>query len=118
MRKHLLFLLGGVLFTAGCGSVGNTVMQDFGLQERPEGYVSGADNVVKNMQTVGNTEMRRLNLSQRRGEVKFETSELDGTGVYYKVVKVYNRFTPLDAQPASRTSQGQSSGFVGYIQYR
>ena len=118
MKKHAVCVAMLVLFATGCGTVGDQVLQDFGIQERPEGYVSGSDNVRQNMQVVGNTEMRRLNLAERRGEIKFETSDLDGTGVFYKEAKKYTKFAVLDAQPASRTSQGKAGGFVGYIQYR
>ncbi len=118
MRKYVLYMLGTVLLATGCGTMGDTVLQDFGIKERPEGYTSGSDSVMKNMQSVGKTELRRLNLAERRGEIKYETSDLDGTGVYYKDRKVYTNFTVLDAQPASRTAQGKTGGFVGYIQYR
>ena len=116
--KYCMLILIPLSFTfSGCGSVGNTVLQDFGLQERPEGYESGSDQVMKNMTAVGKTEMKRLNLEGRRGEIKFEESELDGSGVYYKEVKIYENFYPLEANPGSRNSQSKSAGYIGYMEF-
>jgi hypothetical protein len=108
----VVFILLGI---TGCGSVGDTVLQDFGIQERPEDYQSGSDTVIKAMENVGATELRRLNLSQRRGTVTFQKKEL--STLYYKTMKKYTRSYPLDANAKSRNSQSKSKGFVGYIEY-
>lgn len=101
---------------AGCGGAANKVLQDFGIQNRPEGYVSGSDRVMERMNDVGKSELNRLNLQNRRGEVRYDdTDRLHGK--YYKVVKVYERFYPLDANASGRTSAKRQRGFVGYIDY-
>ena len=46
---------------AGCGSTGSKVLQDFGVQERPEDYVSGADRVMTKLPDVAKVEIDRLN---------------------------------------------------------
>lgn len=117
MRRLLLM---SVLLLAGCasgphGSVMDKVMYDFGVGEAPEGYVSGSDRVFQKLPEVGETEMKRLNTEGRHGEVKFQEDGLHGK--YYKEVKVYDNFYPLDAQPTSRNSQGQDGGYVGFIEY-
>lgn len=100
----------------GCGSVGDKVMQDFGIKDRPEGYVSGADRVMERLNDVGKTEMNRLNMQNRAGRVEFDdTDELHGK--YYKVQKRYERYYPLDANPSGRTSANRERGFVGYVEY-
>lgn len=104
---------------AGCateqGSVMDKVLQDFGLQERPEGYVSSSDRVFERLSEVGQSELRRLNTQGRHGEVKF--AEQDGIqGKFYKEVKVYENFYPLDATAAARTASGER-GYIGYIEY-
>lgn len=101
---------------AGCGSTGNKVLQDFGIQDRPEDYVSGADRVMVSMQDVGKVEMDRMNAVQRRGEVLYDNSDAL-RGAYYRRVKVYESYHPLDANAATRTSQNQPVSFVGYIEY-
>jgi len=114
MRSKLpIFLI--LIGITGCGSVGNTVLQDFGIQERSEDYESGADRVVKAMDNLGKTELMRLNQTQRRGEIKFQKEEL--TTLYYKTLKKYKRSYPLEANPKSRNSQTKSQGFIGYIEY-
>lgn len=108
-----------VTLAAGCSSapdgIANKVLQDFGIRERPEGYVSGSDKVFERLTQVGRTEIKRMNAEGRHGEVKFES----GGGLrskYYKEVKVYKDFYPLDSQPAARTAAGDH-GYVGYIEY-
>lgn len=101
---------------AGCGSTGGKVLQDFGIQERPEDYVSGADRVMVSMQDVGKVEMDRMNAAQRRGEVLFDDSD-PLKGKYFRRVREYVSFHPLDANAATRTSQNQPVGFLGYIEY-
>lgn len=101
---------------AGCGGATGKVLQDFGIRERPEGYESGADRVMARMNDVGKSEMKRLNLRERRGEVRYDDRDAL-RGQYYKAVKVYERFYPLDANASGRTSTSRVRGFVGYIEY-
>jgi hypothetical protein len=101
---------------AGCGSTGDKVLQDFGIQDRPEDYVSGADRVMVTMQDVGKVEMDRMNAAQRRGEVLVDNSD-PLKASYYRRVREYESFHPLDANAATRTSQNQPVSFVGYIEY-
>lgn len=107
------------VLAAGCSSapdgIGNKVLQDFGLRERPEGYVSGADRVFDRLTQVGRAELKRMNAEGRHGEVKFESAG-GLRSKYYKEVKVYKEFYPLDSQPAARTATGDR-GYVGYIEY-
>jgi hypothetical protein len=114
MKSNLCFVL-ILLSITGCGSVGNTVMQDFGLQERPDDYESGSDKVLKAMENVGKSELSRLNLSQRRGEIAYQKKDL--STLYYKTMKKYRRSYPIEANSKSRNSQSKSKGFIGYIEY-
>ena len=91
------------------------MLQDFGIKERPEGYESGADKVYARLNEVGQSEMKRLNLEQRHGEVKFDDKG-DLHGKYYKEVKVYESFHPTDAQPTPRSAAGER-GYNGYVEY-
>jgi len=93
----------------------NKVMGDFGLRERPEGYVSGSDKVMEKLGAMGEGELKRLNLAEQHGEVKFQ-EEAGIKGKYYKEVKVYEDFYPLDAQPIGRTASNRG-GYYGYIDY-
>lgn len=118
VKKLMMVLIG--LGIAGCagqngqGVVG-TVMTDFGLKEKPEGYVSGTDKVYDRLNEVGATEMKRMNSDARLGEVEVEE---DGLQVrYYKVVKEYVSYYPLDAQ-ANSNAADRERGFVGYLEYR
>lgn len=105
---------------AGCetgpSGVADKVLADFGLRDRPEGYVSGTDRVVERLGAVGTTEMKRMNMKERHGEVKFQDDAGFG-GKFYKEVKKYEEANPLDAQPMSRAAAGER-GFVGYVEYR
>lgn len=116
MRKLIAIMV--LSFLAGCQTpeegVVNKVLADFGLRERPEGYVSGSDSVEARLDGVGNAELKRLNFASRQGEVKFEQDGI--RGLYYKEVKVYEDFAPLDAQPVNKTSMGER-GYAGYIQF-
>lgn len=109
-----------VLGLAGCQGQGgqgvvDTVMSDFGLKEKPEGYVSGSDKVVERLNEIGEVEMKRMNQAERLGEVKVEEEGLQVN--YYKEVKEYVSYYPLDASATSRASD-RDRGFVGYIEYR
>ena len=75
----------------GCGGATSKVLQDFGIKDRPEGYESGSDRVMARMNDVGKSEMKRLNLLERRGEVLYDDQDAL-RGRYYKAVKVYDRF--------------------------
>lgn len=118
MNKHVgLMLL--CLTLAGCasspGEVTGKVLQDFGLRARPEGYVSGTDRVFERLNNIGKSEMKRLNMQGRHGKVMFE-GEGSLRGKYYKEVKIYENYYPLDARPASRTATGDR-GYIGFIEY-
>jgi hypothetical protein len=107
------------LLVTGClrtpGEVTDKVLSDFGLRERPEGYVSGTDRVFDRLGTVGQTELKRMNVENRHGDVKFQDDAGFG-GKFYKEVKRYEESRPLDAQPVARGAQGER-GFVGYLDY-
>lgn len=99
----------------GPESISDKVLADFGLRERPEGYVSGADRVFEQMDSVGATELKRLNGAARHGEVLF-----DGEGVrggYYKQIRVYESYHPLDAR-AITGGGARDRGYNGIIEYR
>ncbi|MCK5863404.1 MAG: hypothetical protein KAH38_13020 [Candidatus Hydrogenedentes bacterium] len=116
--KWMLLVCACLTLTAcqsGSGSVTEKVLADFGLGERPEGYVSGSDRVFEEMDSVGAVEIKRLNSLGRHGEILF-----DGKGVrgkYYKQVKVYETYYPLDVQSVSGGGT-RSRGFSGLIQYK
>jgi len=119
MVKNILCVsLLGVLLAA-CRStpdeVVDKVLQDFGLRERPEGYVSGSDRVLERLSDVGAAEMQRMNLDAQHGAVEFH-QESEFRGQYYKEVKVYEDFFPTDAKPISR-SVDANSGYHGYVEY-
>lgn len=117
--KRLLSLI-VVLSFAGCQGQGGqtvmeTVMSDFGLKEKPEGYVSGSDKVYERLNEIGEVEMKRMNQAERLGAVKVEE---DGLRVnYYKEVKEYISYYPLDASATSRAAD-RDRGYVGYLEYR
>jgi len=115
MKKLTCVLIAWVC-ASGCGGATDKVLQDFGIRERPEGYESGTDRVMARMNDVGKSEMKRLNLRERRGEVRYDDTDAL-RGRYYKAVKVYDRFYPLDANASGRTSVRRERGFVGYIEY-
>lgn len=117
MNKWLcLVCVLGCLCLAGCQSEGGGVTQkvlaDFGIGEHPEGYVSGTDKVYQQLDTVGQTEMKRMNAEGREGQVKFEQDGLKGR--YFKEVRVYETARPVDVK-ASTVSADR--GFVGFIEY-
>ena len=118
MKKFMAVLIG--LGMVGCaGQNGqtpmDTVMTDFGLKEKPEGYVSGSDKVYDRLNEVGASEIKRMNQDARLGEVKVEE---DGLQVkYYKEVKEYVSYFPLDAQ-ANTVAADRERGYIGYLEYR
>lgn len=118
MKKLFVALIG--LCIAGCQGQGgqsavDTVMSDFGLKEKPEGYVSGSDRVFERLNEVGEREMKRMNQAERLGEIQVEEEGLRVS--YYKTVKDYVSYYPLDASATSRASD-RDRGYVGYIEYR
>ena len=124
MTKHgFVRILGaaGVLAVAascqsdGGGSVVEKVKYDFGIGEKPEGYESFGDRVMTRLDAVGKTEMKRMNVAGRYGEIQFE-DEHCLQGKYYKQVKEYESYQALEAVPVSRGSQG-GRGYIAYIQY-
>jgi hypothetical protein len=117
MRKlsALLTVCAALVGCASPGEVTNKVLSDFGLRERPEGYVSGGDRVFERLGTVAETELKRMNMDTRHGEVKFQEDTGFG-GKFYKEVKRYEEHHPLDAQAMSRAAEGER-GFVGYVEY-
>lgn len=107
-----------ITLLAGCAGAGNTVLEDFGIRDRPDEYVSGEDRVFERLQNIGKAELVRLNKDARKGEVKFE----DGGplhGKYYKEVKVYQNFFPIEAQSTTKggTGPNRQRGYAGYIDY-
>ncbi len=118
MKKFAIVV--AALCIAGCQGQGGqgvveTVMSDFGLAEKPEGYVSGADKVYEALNAVGEQEMKRMNQTERLGVVKVEE---DGLKVnYYKEVKEYVSYYPLDAQASSKAAD-RDRGYVAYLEYR
>ncbi len=117
MNKWLcLVCLLGCLCVAGCktegGGIGQKVLADFGLAEHPEGYVSGSDRVYQQLDTVGQTEMKRMNAESREGQVKFEQDGLRGR--YFKEIKVYEAARPVDVKASTASAD---RGFVGFIEY-
>jgi hypothetical protein len=110
----LVLLLGLSACQTPEGGVANKVLSDFGLKERPEGYVSASDAVFERLDTVGKTELKRMNLQHRHGEVKTETEGLRTK--FYKEVKVYEKYYPLDARATPGTT-GASRGFTGSVDY-
>ncbi|MCC6154674.1 MAG: hypothetical protein IT367_12985 [Candidatus Hydrogenedentes bacterium] len=110
-----LLLLAGACRSDSGGSVVQKVKYDFGIGEKPEGYESLSDRVLTRLDAVAKTEMKRMNVEGRYGEVQFEDAQ-GLQGKYFKRVKFYESYQVLDAQSISRGSQGER-GFVGYIQY-
>ena len=67
MKKFLTFAL--ICTVTGCGTGGGSVIEkvkyDFGIGEKPEGYVSTADIVMGRLSSVGQTELKRMNREGR-----------------------------------------------------
>lgn len=96
------------------GGVVNKVLTDWGLKQKPEGYTTEADRVFERLGAVGATEMKRMNGPLEHGQVKFQQMT-DLKGKYYKEVKVYERFYPVDV--ASMRAGDNEPGYEGYIEY-
>lgn len=117
MKNGLFVVL--VCIAVGCGTDAGSVVEkvkyDFGIGEKPEGYVSTSDLVMQRLDAVGQMEMKRMNREARHGEIKFQ-DEGGLKGKYYKRVKVYENAIPLEASATSRGST-EDRGYVGYIEY-
>ncbi len=99
----------------GPSEVADKVLSDFGLREAPEGYVSGSDKVFEQLDVVGAAELKRLNMEQRHGEIKFEGE--GRRGQYYKEAKVYESYHPFDVKAATGGGS-RDRGYTGVIEYR
>ncbi|HOD50441.1 MAG TPA: hypothetical protein PLM14_09970 [Candidatus Hydrogenedentes bacterium] len=117
MKKFLTFAL--ICTVTGCGTGGGSVIEkvkyDFGIGEKPEGYVSTADIVMGRLSSVGQTELKRMNREGRHGEIQFQ-DEGGLKGKYFKRVKVYEDAVPLEAGAVSRGAT-DDRGYLGYIEY-
>lgn len=115
--RHAAFVA-ALCVLAGCGGGGGSVPQkvlgDFGIVERPDEYQSQAEQVRQNLAQVGPMELRRLNQQARQGEIKFQEEGL--RGMYYKEVKVYEDYYPLDARATHNPSK-RERGFDGFVEY-
>ena len=98
------------------GGVVNKVLTDFGLKQKPEGYTTEADKIFGRLNDVGVAEMKRLNLAEQHGVVKFQ-SDGELKGKYYKEVKTYESFYPTDVQPTSRSADVNDRGYSAHIEY-
>lgn len=98
----------------GPEGVVDKVLIDFGLKEKPEGYQTESDKVFQRLGEIGATELQRLNMENRHGEIKFEQKGVRGE--YYKEVKVYDQYFPIDAKPVSHSGESGQS-YTGTIQY-
>lgn len=117
MKKILIALVCCVLCSCqrSPSEVFQKVKYDFGIGEKPEGYVTGSEMVMANLRKVGETELKRMNMQNRHGEVKFQEEE-GLKGKFYKEVKVYDGFYPLDARAVAKAAEGDR-GYIGLIEY-
>lgn len=97
------------------GGVVNKVLTDFGVRKAPEGQPSATDEIFQRLGAVGATEMKRMNSELLKGQVKFQ-QESDVKGKYYKEIKVYQSFYPVEVKNVSRAGESES-GYDGYIEY-
>jgi len=120
VRKLVVILL-ALMLGAGLGAcrrspgeVGHKVLQDFGIEKRPDDYVAPSDKIFGTLNDVGKVELKRLNQLHRTGEIKYQEDGIHGR--YYKEQKVYEGFFPLDVKSVSRTGRDER-GYNGYIEY-
>ena len=117
--KKIVLVLSACLAVCSCSSapdgVMNKVLVDFGLRAQPEGHTSGTDRVFERLDAVGQAEMKRMNLAEQHGSIKFQRQN-ELRGKFYREVKVYESFYPTDARPVSRTA-GRDGGHHGYIEF-
>jgi len=111
----VVLFLGLAACQTGPGGVTEKVLADFGLREHPEGHVSGSDRIFEQMDTVGATELKRLNAAARHGVIEFEGEGVRGQ--YFKRVKVYESYHPMDAR-AITGGGARDRGYNGLIEYR
>ncbi len=110
-----------VALIAGCAtgddnvSVTEKVKYDFGIGEKPEGYVTATDKIMDRLDGVGKTEMKRMNSSSRHGEILFQEDD-ELKGMFYKETKRFESYLVLDARSVTRSSQ-QGRGYVGFVEY-
>jgi len=110
-----------LVLTPGCAtgddniSVAEKVKYDFGIGEKPEGYVSSSDKIMARLDGVGKTEMKRMNSGARHGEINFQEDQAL-KGMFYKETKRYESYLVLDARSVTRNSQ-KGRGFVGFVEY-
>ncbi len=117
--KNALLISGLMLVLSGCATGGDDgvmdkVLTDFGIREPGEDYERGSDQVMSRLDGVGAQEIKRLNAGARHGEVKFQEDGIRGT--FYKEVKVYENYYPLEANAISRNTRGER-GYHGFIEY-
>ena len=109
------------LFLSACGSSGSNtgvvdkVLTDFGIRQPGDDYEQPSDRIFSRLDAVGKSEMSRMNGAARYGEIKFQDDGGLG-GMYYKEVKLYETYRPLDAQRMSRTS-ARERGYFGFIDF-
>lgn len=117
VKKSILLAI--LLLAPACttpqGGVANKVLSDFGLKERPEGYISKTEAIRQNLGNVGNVEIKRLNREAQNGTIEIE--EVGFTVRYYRTVKVYEQYYPMDVRAVSKSSRGVQ-GFNATIEYR
>ncbi len=125
-RNRIALHLSGVAMAvalalaSGCAtgdnvSVAEKIKYDFGIGEKPEGYESATDKILDRLDSVGKTEMKRMNSDVRHGEINFQEDD-ELRGMFYKETKRYESYLVLDARAVTRGSQ-QGRGFVGFIEY-
>jgi len=112
-------LLAILLLAPACttpeGGVAKKVLTDFGLKERPEEYVSRSDAIRQKLGDVGNVEIKRLNRVSQNGTPELEESNFAVR--YYRAVKVYEQFYPMDVRAIPKSARG-AKGFNANIEYR
>lgn len=118
MKKFAVLVVLCAAGAAGCGGgAAQKVKYDFGIGERPEGYVSTTDKIMENLPEVGAVEIQRLNAEARQGQIEFR-EEGEYRGKFFKTAKIYERAVPVDATAAPRTaSERDTRVFYGYIDY-
>jgi hypothetical protein len=117
VKRSLLLAI--VLIAPACttpeGGVANKVLTDFGIRERPEDYVSRSDAIKQKLNEVGNVEIKRLNREGQNGTLKLEESGF--TLRYYREVKVYEQYYPMEVRAISKSARG-AQGYNATIEYR
>ena len=114
MRKSLAVALICVL--AGCASDGGSVIEkvkyDFGIGEKPEGYVSTSEIIMSRLNAVGQAEMKRMNRQFRGKDYATDVlsfDSMDPTSLGELVLCM-----PVIRRQARRTGLGER-GELGYM---